>query len=156
MPNFGPVSKSPVAISVPFDNSTNGFTASESQSAIEEAKTSGANASRGTTTCGLDTNASATRYLEFVTNNPSNNNPLIIPENSQLIAISISASANSTGTVTVFKNTVSVTTISLTAARKATSAGLTIAFSALDELSLAVTSGTINRPCVFLNIRTTP
>lgn len=34
----GPIYVSPVAKAVPFDNSTNGFTADETQSAIEEAK----------------------------------------------------------------------------------------------------------------------
>jgi hypothetical protein len=35
---YGPVYKSPVAGSVPFDNATNGFVADDTQAAIEEAK----------------------------------------------------------------------------------------------------------------------
>lgn len=144
-----------VARSLFFDNSTNGFIATNTQAAIEEAYTLAKNASRGTTTCGFDGTASATRYLEFFSNNPSNNNPLVMPENSQLIAVSVSASSNSTGTITIYKNGVSVQTLSLTASRKNTVSGLSISFNTLDELSVAVTSGSISRPTVFLNIRTT-
>lgn len=144
-----------VAKSLFFDNSSNGFVANNTQAAIEEAYTLAKNASRGTTTCGFDGTASATRYLEFFSNNPSNNSPLVMPEASQLIAISVSASANSTGTLTVYKNGVSVQTLSLTAARKNTVSALAISFASLDELSVAVTSGSISRPTVFLNIRTT-
>jgi hypothetical protein len=39
--SFGPVYKSPISTEIPFDNSTNGFTASDVQAAIEEAKISG-------------------------------------------------------------------------------------------------------------------
>lgn len=145
-----------VASSTPFDNSTNGFVASDTQGAIEEAKLLASNASRGTTTCGFDGTASSGRFLEFFSNNPSNNNPLILPENSQLIAIAISASANSTGTVTLFKNGVLATTIALSAARKNAISGLSVSFLALDEISIQVTAGSISRPTVFLNIRTTP
>lgn len=147
---------SEVARSVPYDNSTSGLAATEVQTAIDLAYEQASNASRGTTTCGFDGSASSGRYLEFFSNNPSSNNPLIMPENSELIAVSISASSNSTGTVTIYKNGVSVTTISLSASRKNVVSSLAIAFAALDELSVSVTSGSISRPTVFLNIRTTP
>lgn len=146
----------PVARQVPYDNTVSGLTADDTNTAIDQAYAQAANASRGTTTCGFDGSASAGRYLEFFANNPSNNNPLIMPEASDLIAISISSSANSTGTVTIYRNGVSVATISLAATRKNTVSGLSIPFVPLDELSAAVTSGSITRPTLFLNIRTTP
>jgi len=37
----GKIQATPVAVTVPFDNSTNGFTATNVQTAIEEAKASG-------------------------------------------------------------------------------------------------------------------
>lgn len=139
---------------VPFDNSTNGFTSDNAQSAIEEAKQTAANASRGPTICGFDGNGSSGRWLEFFSNNPSNNNPFIIAENNQLIAVSLSSSANSTGTITIYKNGVSVQTISLSASQKNAISGLLINFSPLDELSAQVTSGSISRPTLFLFLRT--
>ncbi len=148
------ISTTPVAKSVPFDNSTNGFTSKESQSAIEEAKQLASEVSRGPIICGFDGNGSTGRWLEFFSNNPSNNNPFIIAEPNQLIAISISASSNSTGTITIFKNGIALTTISLTASRKNSVNGLSFNLTSLDELSLRVTSGSIARPTVFMFIRT--
>lgn len=145
-----------IAKAIPFDNSTNGFTSTDTQAAVEEAKNAAANASRGPTVCGFDGTASATRYLEFFSNNPSNNNPFIVAEPAQLVAMSVSASTVSTGTITVYKNGVSVATISLAAARKNSASGLAINFTALDEISVAVTAGSITRPSFFMFIRTLP
>ena len=145
----------PVAGQVPFDNTTNGFTSEEAQSAIEEAKQQGAAASRGPTICGFDGTASTGRWLEFYANNPSNNNPFIVAEPSELIAVSIVTSATSaTGTATIYKNGISITTISLAAQKKNASTGLTLALTTLDEVSVQITSGSISRPNVYLFIRT--
>lgn len=148
------VKHSPVSVSIPFDNTTNGFTATEAQSAIEEAYSLGAETSRGPTIAGFDGTASSGRWLEFFANNPSNNSPFIVAEDSRIIAVSISASSNSTGTVTIYKNGSSVTTLSLSASRKNAASALSIDFTSLDELSLRVTSGSISRPTVFVFIRT--
>lgn len=150
--NINPVSKS-----TPFDNSTNGFTAENAQTAIEEAYLTAANASRGPTIAAFDGNGSSGRWLEFYSNNPSNNNPFIIAENSQLIAVSIvTSAASATGTVTIYKNGVSVQTISLAAQKKNSINGLTTLLADLDELSVQVTSGSISRPQVYMFIRTLP
>ena len=149
-------SSTQVSYSVPFDNATNGFVSTNAQQAIEEAYTGGAAASRGPTICGFDGTASTGRWLEFFGNNPSNNNPFILAEPSELEALSISASSNSTGTVTIFKNGVSITTISLSASRKARTNNLGLSLTDLDELSVQVTSGSISRPTVFIFIRTLP
>jgi hypothetical protein len=146
----------PVAKSTPFDNTTNGFTAADVQAAIEEAKTTAANASRGPTNCGFDGSAGTGRWLEFYANNPSNNNPFVIAEPAQLIAVSISAASNSTGTVTIFKNGISLQTISLSASRINRIKSLTHSFTDLDEISVQVTSGSISRPVVYMFIRTLP
>jgi len=132
----------------------NGFTSTEVQAAIEEALALAKLVSRGAVMCGFDGSAGVGRWLEFFTNNPSNLNPLIIPEPSELISLSLSASTNSTGTVTLFNNGVESTTISLSGNRKARVKGLSIAYIDLDEISLKVTSGTINRPTLAICIRT--
>jgi len=147
----------PVSKQIPFDNSINGFTASNAQTAIEEAKTVAANASRGPTIAAFDGSASTGRWLEFYNNNPSDNNPFIVAEPAQLVAVSIVTSAGSaTGTVTIYKNGVSLQTISLAAQKKNAVSGLAHNLVSLDELSLQVTSGSITRPQVYLFIRTLP
>lgn len=146
--------KSPVSRSIPFDNSSNGFTADNDQAAIEEAKATAAASSRGPTICGFDGTAANGRWLEFFSNNPSNNSPFIVAENNQLVAVSISSSASSTGTVTIFKNGTSIQTISLSASKKNAISSLSINLVALDEISLEVTAGSISRPTVFMFIRT--
>ncbi len=111
--------------------------------------------SRGGIFCGFDGTGSTGRWLEFFSNNPSNNNPLVIPEASSLRAISISTSAaTATGTVTVFKNGVAVETISLAASKTARKKNLNVLFTDLDLISLKVTSGSITRPQVTIFIRT--
>jgi hypothetical protein len=144
----------PVAGQVPFDNSTNGFTSENAQGAIEEASVLGGLASRGPTTCGFDGTGSSGRWLEFFSNNPSNNSPFIVAEPCQLIAVSLSASSNSTGTITIYKNGVSTQTITLTASRKNRVSSLAINFTDLDEISAQVTSGSIARPTLYMFIRT--
>lgn len=149
-----PITRIQEASDTPFDNSINGFTSDEVQSAIEEAKTSASGASRGPAICGFDGTANVGRYLEFYSNNPSNNNPFIVSEPSQIAAISISAASNSTGTVTVYKNGVSLLTIALSAAKKSRTKSLAFGITDLDEVSAKITAGSIDRPLVALFIRT--
>ena len=151
------ISISPVSRSVPFDNTSNGFTATEVQSAIEEAYQAAANASRGPTIAGFDGTASTGRWLEFYANNPSDSNPFVLAEPAQLIALSIvTSAASATGTATIYKNGVSLQTISLAAQKKNAVNGLTHNFTTLDEISVQITSGSISRPNVYLFIRTLP
>lgn len=151
------ISTTPVAKSVPFDNVTNGFTSTETQSAIEEAASTGASASRGPTIAAFDGTGSTGRWLEFYSNNPSNTNPFIVAETSELIAVSIvTSAASATGTVTIYKNGVSIQTISLAAQKKNSISGLLHSLANLDEISLRITSGSISRPQVYMFIRTLP
>jgi hypothetical protein len=136
---------SPVARSVPFDNTTNGFTSVEAQGAIEEAKTT-ANGSRYCVMCSFDGTATTNRWLEFSANNPSNNDPFIAPEVGILKSFSLIVSANSTGSLIVTKNGVTIQTISLAAARKIAVTGLNVAIASLDEIRVMVTSGSFSRP----------
>lgn len=146
-----------VAETVPFDNATNGFTSEEVQAAIEEAYQAAANASRGPTVCGFDGTASSGRWLEFYANNPSDDNPFIVAEPAELIAVSIvTAATSATGTVSIFRNGISIQTISLAASKKNAISGLAHSLNTLDEISVKVTSGSIKRPTVYIFIRTLP
>lgn len=147
----------PVAKQTPFDNSLNGFTATEVQTAIEEAYQAAANASRGPTICGFDGSAGTGRWLEFYANNPSDANPFIVAEPAELIALSIvTSAASATGTATVYRNGSAIQTISLAAQKKNAISGLTHLLSTLDEISVQITSGSISRPNVYIFIRTLP
>lgn len=145
----------PVAKSMPFDNSTNGFSSANVQGAIEEGYVGAANASRGPTVCGFNGTASAGRWLEFFSKNPSNDAPFVLAEDSELIAVSlVSSSSSSTGTVSIFKNGVSIQSISLTSQKKNAISGLSHSISSLDELSVQVTAGSIFGVTVYMFIRT--
>lgn len=148
---------SPVSKSTPFDNTSNGFTATDAQTAIEEAKLTAANASRGPTVAGFDGNASTGRWLEFYSNNPSDSNPFIVAENSQLIAVSIvTGAATATGTAAIKRNGTTIQSISLTAQKKNAVDSLALNLVPLDELSIQISSGSISRPTVYMFIRTLP
>lgn len=150
--------KSPVGRTVPFDPTvipSYGFTATDVETAIYEAANLGADASRGGVIGSFDGTASTGRWLEFSANNPSDLNPFIIAEPGQIRSISLVTSAvSATGTVTIFKNGVSIETIALAAAKKSAKTSLFLGLASLDELSMQVTSGSIARPQVTLFIQT--
>lgn len=131
-----------------------GVTADEVQTALEQIYNLAKNASRGAIGCGFDGSASSGRWLEFFANNPSNNSPFVVPEPSILRAISASSTANSTCVITVFKNGVSVATLTFTAAQVARDKTLNISLTDLDEISIQVTSGSISRPTFFMFVQT--
>lgn len=142
-----------VAKTVPID-AISGVTADEVQTALEQIYNLAKNASRGAIGCGFDGNASSGRWLEFFSNNPSNNSPFVVPEPSILRAISASSTANSTCVITVFKNGVSVATLTFTASQAARDKTLNIPLTDLDQISIQVTSGSISRPTFFMFVQT--
>ena len=143
----------PVAKSVPFDNSTNGFTATDTQSAIEEAKSSAIGTARYVIQCGFDGSASHGRYLEFIGNVACDQTPYVVAANIQLRELSISVAANATVTVSIIKNGSTVESISLSGSKKAIKTGLSVSFSALDEMQFKVTSGSCSKPLVLAFIQ---
>lgn len=153
---------SPTAYSVPFDNTNplaSGFTSEDTFSAIIEAKQGALNNDRYPVDCFYNGNAGATRFLEFFTNIDSSqiNAPFIPPENSKIITIVAGAVANSTGVVSIYKNgnyATSIYDITYTNNRKIILTGLTIALTALDDISIRVSSGSINKPYIRFWINT--
>lgn len=132
----------PVAISVPFDNSTNGFTADEVQSAIEEARdTAPGQTARFAIIAGFKGNANTGKYLEVFQSVPSSSVPFVMAEPGDLKALSVAVKTSATATFTVYKNAVSLTTISLTAQTSNFVSGLNFALVAGDKLSYQVTAG---------------
>lgn len=143
----------PVAKAVPFDNSTNGYTSTEVQGAIEEGVSIAIGTARYSVFCAYESNANSGRWLEFTRGNSSDDSPYIVVGPTTLEELTlITANTSDTCTVTLFKNGVSATTISLAAEKtKVTFPALSLAN--LDQISLQVTSGSITKPQVQLFLR---
>lgn len=131
------------------------ITSVEAQSAIEEAYRRAIdyalNFSRFVSPCGFDGNATAGRWLGFFQNTASNQTPLTLPKAGKISELTLSTNGNSTSTHTLFKNGVSTgVTISTTGNSRATATGLNITFVANDYLSVQTTSGSCNKPIVYI------
>jgi hypothetical protein len=140
------------AITTPFDNSTNGFTAVEVQSAIEEAKQTAVEKSRFAVGFGFDGNASSGRWLETHTNIASNVSGYVVPKASILKEISFASSASATITVGVYRNAVQIATI-VVSAQKKDYEDENVTLAAGDEISVKVESGSCSRPNLFIFMR---
>ena len=138
------ITLTPVAKSVPFDNSTNSFSSTDTQAAIEEAKTVAA-LSGSALNFGYQGNANTGRYLEVVSNNPTSGTPFIVAGNLTVTRFSVSVDSSTTGTVTLYKNGVALDSISLTSQKKNTKLNLNYSLLDMDELSAKVTSGIFSR-----------
>lgn len=136
---------------VSFDNSVNGFVATNVQAAIEESRASSASKSRFAVSAGFDGTASTGRWLEFNSNVDSNQSGFVVARNSTLREISVALNASGTVTFQVRKkdNTV-LTSVSLSAQRTKTVTGLSIALTANLEIMIYTSSGSGARPIVWL------
>jgi hypothetical protein len=146
-----------VAVDLTFNNLTNGWTATNVQEAIEEARNQAYGKGPYCVSCGFDGNASSGRYLEYQSNVDSNVVGFIVPKVSILTDMSLGVQANSTVTFSVYKwdgtTETLLTTISLAAARKGRVTGLSISLAVLDELRVKCTSGSCSRPIMFQLLR---
>lgn len=139
------------ALFVSFDNATNGFTSTDVQAAIEEAKATAEGKARFSISGGFDGNASVGRYLEFNSNVDSNQSGYVNANPSRLRELTCVCLASSTVTFTVAKvGGADLATCVITASRKGISTGLTVDLASLDELSVRVTSGSCSRPITWL------
>lgn len=142
----------PVARSVPFDNDTNGYIATDTQAAIEETATQSGQ-SRYAVIIGYNGNANSIKYLEVFSSNPSNTSPFIVSEPGTIESLGISASSSSTGTVTIYKNAVASGTVSLTAQTSNSTIITPVTVAAGDKISAAVTSGSASNPVLSVLIK---
>ena len=150
MSNRFPVKE--VAVSVPFDNSTNGFAADNVQDAIEEALQGGTGVPRAIITFGYNGNAGTGKYLEVHHSVPSNSSPYVAAEDCTIKAFSVSTGTTTTCTIQIILNGTVVDDLSLSAAQKNNEIGINIAMVALDEVAVKVSSGSIFDPIFFLNV----
>jgi hypothetical protein len=135
---MGAIEITDTAESLPFNNATNGFAASTTQAAIEEAKATANGLIRRTAfICGYPGNVENEIYLQFFRDTPSgpyngaNVSPLILPETMNLRSISVGRS-NTTGNpkINIQNNGTVVASIQFTAgSRTAVVTGLSVLFS---------------------------
>lgn len=146
--------QSQVAKSVPFNNDTNSFVSTDVQAAIEEVDTAIDNKAQYGAICAYNGTANAVKYLEFFASISSNTAGLVLAENSTLRSIAVSVQTATTATFTLYKNGVSIQTISLSSSRTNYISGLTTSLSTGDELSAAITSGSASNIILNFYIRT--
>lgn len=108
--------------------------------------------SRGAIVASYNAAAGTGRWLEYG-GNPSNEVPYVQPEPGVLRAISLSVANSTTVTASILKNGVSVATISLTSSLTGVNSNISIPVAVGDTLSIQITSGSCNKPSLFLFIQ---
>ena len=143
---------SPVAKSVPFDNSINGYASLNVQDAIEESAAVTTSKSRYVLLASYGGNASTGRNLEFFPGQGSNTAPIFLEQSTNIYNTTLQATATSaTCTMSVYdlnvSSTVPVYSISLAAQKRKSVSGIPLATLAAGALmSIRVSSGSINTP----------
>lgn len=147
-----------VASSVPFDSSTDGFTATDVQSAVEEAKaTARGQATRYCVSFTQTGGTTAGSYVRFCGGTTSNLTPYVVPETGKIVAMSVSVSAANAGIVvfSIMRSGASISSITLPAgATVGFTNGLTIVVAPGDGLSIMCASGSSNSLAVNFLIAT--
>lgn len=149
MKSSGPVYKSPVANSVPFDNSTNGFTADNTQTAIEELKNSSALSVSPGFTWGYRGTVTPGTYLEN-DGVPSNVAGRVVPLTSgNIVEIFVTNELVTTYSLDIQKNIggvyTTLTTVTVSAARNAVFS-VSVAVAKFDELCVRISPTSANNP----------
>ena len=102
---------------------------------------------------GYQGTANSGRWLETFDSVASNTTPFITAEAATVVALSLVSKQTDTGTVTIYKNGSSLTTISLTAQQYNTASSLTFTLVAGDQISAQVTSGTLHATLLYISIQ---
>jgi hypothetical protein len=112
----------------------------------------GTGSGSGPMTFGFDGSATSGRWLETSTNIASNLTPYTFPGSKTIRAIAFGGviPTTYTATATIFKNGVSLDTITLTAQNRNTKLNLSHSLVNLDYINVQVTSGSVTRPVVTL------
>jgi hypothetical protein len=106
--------------------------------------------------CNYNGNAGTGKYLDFYPGQSSNDSPFPVPESSYIRTITLSATASSTGTVSIYKSTdlaTPIISVSLTASVY-TKYVMAYPINADDKLVAKVSSGSFNKPAMTMFIQT--
>jgi hypothetical protein len=148
---------SPVAKSIPFDNTTNSFLSKDVQSAIEEARDLIADSSKAFTFCYYNGNAGTGRFLEFFPNIGSNEAPIrVVGPLDVLTIVARTTGSNATCTVGFYNYTpvtpVLLYTLTFTAVKEVVISGLPVfTVPANGTLVIRVDSGSITKPHLYFS-----
>lgn len=148
---MGNVVTTQVARSEPFDNSTNGFSSTNSQDAIEEARQDAVDTIRIPHILAYNGTAGSGKWLERFASISSNDGPIVLPETRVMVLATLTAQGNATGTVTIYKDPrgtpISIGTISLSNS-KSTHEDFSVELPIGTEVAAKVTSGSFSSPVV--------
>lgn len=103
--------------------------------------------------CTYNGSANTGRYLEFFTGNGSDVGPFVVIASSVIVAMTIVSTLAATGTVSVYKTTdltTPIASISVSGASSGSVLGLNAALTPGDKLAVKVSSGSFNKPGVYL------
>lgn len=106
--------------------------------------------------CNYNGNAGTGKYLEFYAGQSSDLSPFPIPESTYIKTITLTAIANSTGTVSFYKSTnltTPITSISLTNSTYI-KISISLLLNADDKIVAKVSSGSINKPAITVFFQT--
>lgn len=156
------ISKSPVASSIPFDNSIAALNNNpqDLQQAIEELKLEVQDSSRGFTFCQFNGNANTGRFLEFFSGIASNEAPIYTPTALETLTIVARTSAASATCTIGFYDVSPVTpvllyTLTFTAQKQVVlddPIGL-FTVPAMGSLAIKIDSGSISKPHLYLIVK---
>ena len=151
------VSSTQVARSIPFDNSTNGFSSVEAQSAIEEAKSDAISTSGFAALASTISTVGVGKYLDFYSGLSSDEYPFPIPTSFVLVDAAIRTPKVSTISIGVYKQVSGVSTLILTLTLSNQTSrdytNLNIAVNSDQDLLARVDSGSAEKPRIALFLR---
>lgn len=145
----------PDAVRIQFDNATNGFTATNAQKAIEEAKLTapGTNARYGLN-FGYNGTANVGRWLDYFAGVASNDGPFI-PANAVILhGFSFVCKTSTTVTIGIYKNNVLWQTLALVSGTYVFYGDYNSAANAGDRIAMKTESGTCSQPVATLFMET--
>lgn len=150
---MGSVVVLPHAESVPFDNSTNGFTSDRTQPAIEEARNVAMSKSRFQVTCGRNGGATPNAFLQFFQGSDSDQAPYVFVDDVIVEGVSIINNTSTTVVVNLLKNGSLWFSVNLASQTQRLHYPVSQTAAPGDRLSMQIASGSGNRLMVYPHFR---
>jgi hypothetical protein len=97
--------------------------------------------------------SASNKWLEMFQSVSSEFSPFVVAEIGEVASLSISTKINTTATVTLYRNSISIDSITITSAKLGVKTGLSHSLAATDTLSAKVTSGSANDVVFVTNIK---
>lgn len=147
------------AFTVPFDNSTNGFLATDVQAAIEESRQDAIDNDRYPIQASYIGAAVVGRYLEIFPGEGSDTGPLLAPDNSIITAVTVQAQSATTGAIRIYNVTTATVLYDASYGGATQQIYLDLALGGIssgDSISFSVITAAINKPKLRVWFQTVP